>query len=158
MFVQILGRWVVFVVCVAAVISLIVRIIVEASLDSSVLDNGDLFTAVGRFEGFVWFTAFGAVVGLVSGFLVGGVAAVVLVRWPGRRRATRFAQLASAVFVGGLLVLSVSSGLGLGFIESGGMRDPHRIDGLYIVTASVAAAAVSPALLVGWYRRRLSGP
>ena len=55
-------------------------------------------------------------------------------------------------------MLSVSSGLGLGFIESGGMRDPHRIDGLYIVTASVAAAAVSPGALVGWYRRRLSGP
>lgn len=157
-FVQILGRWIVFVVCVAAVISLIVRIIVNASLDSRVMDDLDLLTGVGRFDGFVWFAAYGAAVGFMSGLLVGGIAAAVLVRWPSRRRATRFAQCASAVFVGGLLTLSVSSGSGLGFTESGAMRSPQRIDLLYIVTAAVAAAVVSPALLVGWYTRRLRGP
>ena len=157
-FVQILGRWIVFVVCVAAVISLIVRIIVNASLDSSVMEDLDLFTAVGRFDGFVVLAAYGAAVGFVSGLLVSGVAAVVLARWPGRRRATRFAQCASALFVGGLLTLSVSSGGGLGFTESGDMRSPQQIDVLYVIIASVTAAVVSPALLVGWYGRRLRQP
>ena len=123
-FVQILGRWIVFVVCVAAVISLIVRIIVIASLDSSVMEDLDLFTAVGRFDGFVWFAAYGAAVGFVSGLLVSGVAAVVLARWPGRRRATRFAQCASAVFVGGLLTLSVSTGAGPGLHRVGSDARP----------------------------------
>ena len=156
-FVQTLGRWIVFVVCVAAVISLIVRIIVIASLDSSVTEDLDLFTAVGRFDGFVWFaaTAWWSVLCRDC-----SSAASLLSSW-------RVARPAPGDAFGAMRVSGVRrwapdvvgvNWRGTGLHRVGSDARPQQIDVLYIVVASVAAALMSPALLVCWYGRRLRRP